>query len=329
MNIFDADAHWIETEIELLKRLGYSRNRVMPRDGWDRTLNGKFKETIPTIEDRVLFMKKNNIDSAVIHPTRCLSLGMITEENMATEIADSFNEYTLEEIAKFPKGLLYPIALAVPQNIKHTINKLESYKKDGFLGVLLLPHGHNELLGDSKFDEFYQKCSELNLTVTVHPNSFGAVGIEGFKKFSEVHCVSFPFELIRQFVSIILSGVLERFPKLKIAFLEASAGWIPYWINRLDEEYELRHEELVLKQKPSLTLKKAKFYVSCNGYESELQRVEDLIGGGVIWQSDYPHWDHVNADSINDIIEKCPAGLVTKILWDNSLDCYNIKKIMK
>ncbi|MFF2154416.1 amidohydrolase family protein [Paenibacillus chitinolyticus] len=329
MKIFDADAHWIETETELMKRLGYDRTRVMPRDGWDRTLNGKFKEFIPTIEDRIQFMKTNNIASAVIHPTRCLSLGMIAEEKMADTIADSFNEYTLEQIAKFPKGLLHPIALAVPQNISHTIKKLDDYKKDGFIGVLLLPHGHDELLGDSKFDAFYEKCSELELTVTVHPNSFGALGIKGFKKFSEVHCISFPFELIRQFVSICLSGVLERFPKLKIAFLEASAGWVPYWINRLDEEYELRHEELTLQKRPSETLKEAGFYVSCNGFEPELQIVNDLIGGGVIWQSDYPHWDHVNINSVFDIKNQLSSELTNKILWDNSVSCYNLQNLTK
>ncbi|WP_144502499.1 amidohydrolase family protein [Bacillus thuringiensis] len=325
MRIFDADLHWIETEAELLQIAGLKRNRIMPRDAWDRTLGGQFPEVKPSLEEYMSFLDNNKIKEAVVHPTRSLSLGMIPEIDLAVKTADAYNSYSLEQVKKW-KGstVLHPIALAVPQKISHTVNMIEEYKKAGFVGILLLPHGHEKLLGDEEFFELYQKCEELDMPITIHPNSFGAIGTKGFKTFAEVHCVSFPFELIKQFVSMVLSGVFEKFPKLHVAFLEAGVGWMPYWISRLDEEFTLRKNELSLKNKPSMTLKSSKVFVSCNGYEKELIEVNSLLGGGVIWQSDYPHWDHVGLETVEDLQSHLNQELLEKILWKNAINCYKL-----
>ena len=45
---------------------------------------------------------------------------------------------------------------------------------------------------------------------------------------------------MRQLTSVVMSGVLDRFPKLRIAFLEAGVGWIPYLIERMDRAFEVR-----------------------------------------------------------------------------------------
>ncbi|WP_281884498.1 amidohydrolase family protein [Paenibacillus sp. YYML68] len=322
MNIFDADLHWIEMEHDLIKKAGLLRSRVMPRDGWDRTLGGKFPEKAISQKDLLHFMESNVISKAAIHPTRCLSLGMIQERAIAAQIAESFHQYVLEQMVQLPKDKIFPMALAVPQDIDYTIRKLPQYKEMGFHGILLLPHGHNKVLGDEEFMEFYATCEDLGMTVTIHANSFGAIGTAGYSRFAEVHCLSFPVELIRQFISMTLSGVFEIYPKLHVAFLEAGVGWMPYWINRLDDEFDKRHEELPIESRPSEILKKSKVYVSCSGYEKEIAEVDGLLGGGVLWQSDYPHWDHTNHVSVEVIKNRISEDLFRKVMWDNPLECY-------
>ena len=63
---------------------------------------------------------------------------------------------------------------------------------------------------------------------------------------------SHPFEQMLSIVSIISNGVLDRFPKLKVAFLEAGVGFLPYWMERFDEKYLKRKSEMEpLKMLPS------------------------------------------------------------------------------
>ena len=44
-------------------------------------------------------------------------------------------------------------------------------------------------------------------------------------------------------------GILERFPKLKVAFMEAGAGWVPWMMDRLHEHYELLPQQMPWQQR--------------------------------------------------------------------------------
>src|SRR5437868_3008165 len=82
----------------------------------------------------------------------------------------------------------------------------------------------------------------LGMMVGVHatvrgPHFFGA---DLFDRFVEVHTLSHPFAQMIQMTSLAFRGVFEAFPRLKVAFLEAGCTWVPYWLGRMDEEWEKR-----------------------------------------------------------------------------------------
>ena len=79
------------------------------------------------------------------------------------------------------------------------------------------------------------------------------IGASGLATFAEVHAYAFPVGLLLQFTSVVCQGLPVRFPKLKLAFLEIGATWVPYYLDRLDEHWEKRakHEMPLLKKKPS------------------------------------------------------------------------------
>ena len=56
--------------------------------------------------------------------------------------------------------------------------------------------------------------------------------------YSEWHTVVHPFEAMGAMVSMICHGVYERFPRLRVAYLEAGCGWLPAWLHRIDEHLE-------------------------------------------------------------------------------------------
>jgi predicted TIM-barrel fold metal-dependent hydrolase len=172
MHLFDADLHWIELEPELIRRAGLQRPRVLPSDGWDRTLAGRYPEIRPTDEQRREFLRANGIAAAAIHPTGCLSIGLVPEPRAAVQVAEAFHELALEGCAAEPAGgcELLPIALAVPQAVRHTIANLGRYRELGFRGVLLVPHGHGRLFGGDEFRELWERCDDLGLAVTIHAN---------------------------------------------------------------------------------------------------------------------------------------------------------------
>src|SRR5262245_60737750 len=99
-------------------------------------------------------------------------------------------------------------------------------------------------LGQPQFDPIYAEAQELGVPVGFHATAQVAVGNTRFHKYLGVHMTSHPFEQMLSIVSIISNGVLDRFPKLKVAFLEAGVGFLPYWMERFDEKYLKRKSEM-------------------------------------------------------------------------------------
>jgi predicted TIM-barrel fold metal-dependent hydrolase len=127
---------------------------------------------------------------------------------------------------------------------------------------------------------------------------------------------------------MVFEGVPERFPDLRLAFLEAGCGWAPYWMERMDDEYAKRAVEApVLKKKPSDYVRSGRIYFSCEADEWLLPQAVRLVGDGqIVYASDYPHWDHSFPGSIGEIRDR---GDLTdaekrKILADNARRLYRL-----
>jgi hypothetical protein len=167
----------------------------------------------------------------------------------------------------------------------------------GFVGASLLPNVRGRHLGDSCYFPLYAEAERLNVPICVHMflGRYGsdAVGTERVDKFFYSHLFGHPFEQMIALSVIIGEGILHRFPKLRFVFLESGCGWIPYWLNRMDEHQEVLGVQLpALKEEPSKLLKRGQLYFSCEPDETELAHVIDVIGDDwIVFASDYSHFD--------------------------------------
>ena len=87
---------------------------------------------------------------------------------------------------------------------------------------------------------FFAEAQRLNVPVCIHVGAGDGVpaGTERFDHPFYTHAMAHPFEQMIAVLCVVVGGLLERFPRLKVAFMEAGAGWVPYWMERLDEHYE-------------------------------------------------------------------------------------------
>ena len=106
--------------------------------------------------------------------------------------------------------------------------------------------------------------------------------------------------------SLFLGGVTRRFPSLRVAFLEAGVGWVPYWLERMDEEWERRRAEAPLvKRRPSEYCTGGNIFFSCEAEEKGLASAIETLGEDVVlWASDYPHWDMTWPGMVDDIMKR-------------------------
>src|SRR3954468_18169838 len=83
-----------------------------------------------------------------------------------------------------------------------------------------------------------------------------------FDSFIAVHTVAFPFECMAALTGLVFAGVPAVFPRLKIAALEASCGWVPFLMDRVDEEVERGGG----RQAPLLEARRSEYLRSDNFY---------------------------------------------------------------
>ena len=117
----------------------------------------------------------------------------------------------------------------------------------------------------------------------------------------QVHICTHPMEQMISAVSLIYGGVLERCPGLKVAFLEAGCGWVPFWLHRMDEHWENATKKdfglTGITEKPPSEYFRRQCYVSADSSEYMLAQVIELIGDDkIVFTTDYPHpdspWPH-------------------------------------
>ena len=94
------------------------------------------------------------------------------------------------------------------------------------------------------------------------------------QSFAGVYPLSHPFAQMQQLTSMMIYGVFERFPKLRVAYLESGCGWVPYLADRLDESWEHRLSRwpYAAKRSPSAIMRGGNLYYACEREEKTLAR---------------------------------------------------------
>jgi predicted TIM-barrel fold metal-dependent hydrolase len=104
-------------------------------------------------------------------------------------------------------------------------------------------------------------------------------------------------EVEKSFSVLIFSGVLDRFPELKIVSAENNCGWLPYYLQRMDRTFERSRYAagFKLQLKPSEYFRRQMYCTYIDDYVGVASR--HFIGvDKLMWSSDYPHqassWPH-------------------------------------
>ena len=121
-----------------------------------------------------------------------------------------------------------------------------------------------------------------------------------FENFLQIHTLSHAPEQLIACTAVIYSGLLEKYQDLRVAFLEAGIGWVPFWMEHMDEEYEFRRSmRRCLKAKPSEYMTCGRVFVSCEPEEKTLRYVPEFFpADNILFASDYPHWDGQFPDAV-------------------------------
>jgi predicted TIM-barrel fold metal-dependent hydrolase len=128
----------------------------------------------------------------------------------------------------------------------------------------------------------------------------------------------------------VLDGVFELYPRLKVAYLETGVGWVPFMMDRLDEEYERKGRWAPrLRKRPSEYVANGNIYFSIEVEERALPLAIECLGPDVLlWASDFPHERPREGFSgdLPTLAERTDIGedVKEKLLWHNPRRFYRL-----
>ena len=335
--IIDGDGHVTETEEQVRRylpdRLRAGRAHLRAGHGyWDISLGGSLGGEAKDAETWLRAMDEGGMETAVLFPTSVgLTASLIWEPEVAVEVCRAYNRFMYEEfLSRSPR--LKAAALVPMQDLDAAVDELRrAVTEYGMVGAMLPALGGHPPLGRKEYFPLYEEAQRLDTMVAVHSATQGIhhLGADDFQRFIEVNTYCFPVGLFRHLVSMMFAGVPELFPELRVGWMEGGCGWAPYWLERMDEKWELRGaaEAPELKRPPTEYVRDGNWYFHTEADEKILPYVMSVIGEDVLfYASDFPHWDSSYPASVDVMLGRTDLSDAAKrkVMRENAMRLYGL-----
>ncbi len=330
--------HW-EVQGQLIPPWARSQDVVGPQQYLDAPSERLYK---PVRERRydapstLQAMDAEGIDIAVVYRTFAHMVVSIDDLQpaYATAYCAAFNDWLADYCRANPQRLKPSAIVSLHDPELAAAEARRAVEEQGHVGVVLLPMPINgRSCHAAEYDVLWRELTRLNVPLAFHGTSGGASKdyvsnrFRGHPNFrTQNHASAFPLELMLAMSAMTVGGVLERFPDLRVAFLEGNCGWLPWWLHRLDDQWKKYGggEALKLSALPSEYFQRQCF-IGTDVDEELLSVVIDEIGDdNIVMSVDYPHADGPFPNGVKTFLDlpKVSAESKRKIMWDNCRRLY-------
>jgi len=331
--IVDVDSHHYETEsfkdiaeyIEnpVFRRealfQGMSRGSIMSADGSYQELGGRITryplrraEQVPPTPHRDItlaerWMDAMGVDMAIVFPTPMLNLANCPRIEVELELARAYNRWLCDNIlAHAPRlrSMLY-LPFNDPDACYQMVQEFGDRK--GVVGFMVTST-HYRRNYDNPYMKTYAALEERGLPLGFHAGFHWAdQGLSMTNRFLAVHGLGFTWCNMMHMANWLVNGMPERFPKLKTIWIESGLAWVPFLMQRLDNEFMMRTSDApLLKRKPSEYMREMFFTTQPMEMVDNRKALEvtfEMINAEtqLLYSSDYPHWDMDLPSTIYDL----------------------------
>ena len=198
------------------------------------------------------WMDAIGIDVAVMFPTPMLQLGLHPQVEVEVALARAYNRWLTERVlAHEPRirSMLY-----LPFNDADAAFRMvqEFGQSKGVVGFMVTSARYRPVHHNS-YMKTYALMEEMGLPLAFHAGyNWNDQTVGMMNRFISVHALGFVFYNMVHLANWITNGLPERFPKLKVLWVESGLAWVPFMMQRFDNEYMMRSSEApALKKKPS------------------------------------------------------------------------------
>jgi predicted TIM-barrel fold metal-dependent hydrolase len=252
------------------------------------------------IHERIKDMNANGVLGSLCFPSFPGFCGQLfartADKDVALAMLQAYNDWHIDEWCGSYPGRFIPCALPAIWEPEVMAAELRRTAAKGALSVtfsenpskLGWPSFHSD-----HWDPFWTACSETGVVVCLHIGSSSELVITAPDAPMDVLITLTPMNIVQAAADLVWSPVLRKFPDLKIALSEGGIGWIPYFLERVDYNYQRHHlwtGQDFGDRLPSEVFNEHMITCFIDDHFGVASR-QFLDMDKVCWECDYPHSD--------------------------------------
>jgi len=283
-------------------------------------------------EPRMKDMDDEGIDVAVLFPPGSgeewalgdadFSIALCRTLNDARAEYASFAPARLKLVAKLP--MIEPSAAA--EELERCV------REHGFVGLVTATHIRDKNLDDPCFDPVWETAQRLNVAVCTHGGGQAPgqtpLMVDRFDTRLSIHAMTHPLGAMQAVLHFTVGGIWARFPELRVGFMEAGVGWLPFWLERLDEHWELMPDQAPLIDRAPSSYFEGRGFLTTEPDEKMIPYVFNAVGADIVcFSSDYCHWDCAFPNSVKILQERddLPEDIKVPLFATNAAKLYGLE----
>ena len=304
-------------------------------------------------EQRLREQDRDGIDAEVLFALDVRN-SAIRDQAALIGVVQGFNDFFSEEYCAVDRDRLIGMAVLPNVGVAEDIAELERCKRLGFKGAWLTTFPSGKSFPTADDDRFWAAALDLDMPLVVHtgfPTKVGSRETPLFNYPKEPQGEQRPpTDLVQRLArqaphhsgsvevsQLIVAGVFDRFPKLQIYWAENNVGWLPYFGEQIDKEYETNHfwaERQMglprLQRKPSEYLKENAHW---GFFEDRIgMKLRHEIGvERIMWSTDFPHivtrWPN-SLKTLDAQMTGVPDDEKRKMVADNAIQFFHLDHLV-
>jgi predicted TIM-barrel fold metal-dependent hydrolase len=313
--VVDGDGHIFEDEKAILALMPapyhqegtnvFTRNLFPPLDHLHsanlvRFPPGSFRAVGP--DGWLEFLQDVGIETTVLYPTRGLAHGKVVNRDFAIDLARAYNDWLYQTYLE--KSLRFRgIGLIPMQEPEEAVKELRRIvEKLGFCGAMIPSTGLKGHPGAREYWPIYEEAARLGCCLGIHGGAHEGLGMDYLSPYAPVHGLGHPFGQMIAFGGIVFNGIFDRFPNVRVGFLEAGVAWLLLCLERFDRSWETHVQydpqgnylRLNTGEKVSAYvgrhIEAGRIFVGCEGHEPLLTQAVKTVGNKpFMFSSNFPH----------------------------------------
>jgi predicted TIM-barrel fold metal-dependent hydrolase len=314
--------------------LGQAEPAEAPKDGHQRLHFGSYSGAklpgVGVIDDafdqRITDMDEEGTDVHMLVPDTGIGVSLLGEPALEMGLIRAYHRLVNDLASQYP-GRFMALLAATGTAVEDSVAEIDRWGDQPWAaGVIPLP-GVGRPMDHPDMEPIFGAAAGKELPLLHHSMTWVPPYFPGYRDMDDnrflARLCSHPWGAMKFMGSMLGSGVLDRYPHMRIGILESGVGWLPFWVRRIDEQVDYVGFTADLQQKVSKYVADGRFFASIEMTEDEdmIKMVMNFLGDHVLmYGSDYPHAECEFPESPSRVMgwSSIKPDSMKKLMWDNA-----------